>query len=112
MFVSLVLFYNFVPIKFVIDLCTYIDIHIISRKPGVKHLPAQGGQRVQTERVQGRPGAQGRMRGEMVRLEHWDRCAGPCEQGSGARHYPEAFEEPQKDFECKRDPTGFVFRSC
>ena len=43
MFVSHVLFYNFVPIKFVIDLCTYIDIHITSRKPGVKHLPAHSG---------------------------------------------------------------------
>ena len=66
MFVSLVLFYNFVPIKFVIDLCTYIDIHIISRKPGVRHLPAHSG----TE-GSGRKGPR----------ETW--CSGQNERGDG-----------------------------
>lgn len=37
------LFHSFVPIKFMINLCTYIEVHIISRKPGVKHSPAHHG---------------------------------------------------------------------
>lgn len=84
-----------------------IDARFFPGEPVVRHLPAHPG----TERVQGSPGVQGKVRGEMVKLEPWDRYEWPCEQGWGARHHPEGCGEPQKDFEYRRGPIRVVFRS-